>query len=215
MSSISIELSSVTKSFNRRPIFTGICASLTLGSVLAVTGKNGAGKSTLLKIIAGLLAPTEGTVVVCKNGAVVARADIHDHLGFVAPYLNLFDEFTGRENLMILRDIRTQTESDIFVDSLLDRMSLFRRRNDLVRTYSSGMKQRLKYAYALLHSPSVLVLDEPRANLDEEGVAIISELIVAQRQRGVVIIGTNEKSDLGLCNEFLDLDTMSTRGIRA
>lgn len=144
----------------------------------------------------------------------MASADIHDHLGFVAPYLNLYDEFTGRENLMILRDIRTQTASDTFVDSLLDRVSLFRRRNDLVRTYSSGMKQRLKYAYALLHSPSVLVLDEPRANLDEEGVAVISELIVEQRQRGVVILGTNEKSDLGLCNEFIDLDTMSTRGIR-
>ena len=91
-------------------------------------------------------------------------------------------------------------------DALLERVALFPRRHDAVRTYSSGMKQRVKYAFALIHTPPVLVLDEPMSNLDGEGVAIVRTLMAEQRRGGILVVATNDMSDIDTYERRVDLN---------
>jgi heme exporter protein A len=89
---------------------------------------------------------------------------------------------------------------------LLKQVGLSDRKDDFVRTYSSGMKQRLKYAFALLHQPPILLLDEPASNLDREGIATVYEIMQRQKQRGVLIIATNDPGDLQLCDQVINIE---------
>lgn len=204
--SVSITADGIEKKYNRRKIFSNINFNLRENDSLAITGRNGSGKSTLLKIISGALSPTEGEISLTIENKNVAASDRFTLVGFVAPYLQLYDEFTALENLRLLRRIRGIRTSDETMLALLRRVNLFDRRNDFVRTYSSGMKQRLKYAFALLHEPPVLLLDEPASNLDDEGIATVRQIIEEQKKKGILIIATNEQHDAELCQQTIDLN---------
>ena len=91
--------------------------------------------------------------------------------------------------------------------AILKNLKIFDRRFDFYGAYSSGMKQRLKYAVALLNDPGLLLLDEPMANLDEQGKLVVEEIIKKQKERGIVIIATNEKGEYGLAEKRLRLDS--------
>ena len=210
--SVSITADGIEKRYNRRKIFSNINFALRENDSLAITGRNGSGKSTLLKIISGALSPTEGEISLTIENKNVAASDRFTLVGFVAPYLQLYDEFTALENLRLLRRIRGIRTSDETMLALLRRVNLFDRRNDFVRTYSSGMKQRLKYAFALLHEPPVLLLDEPASNLDDEGIATVRQIIEEQKKKGILIIATNEQHDAELCQQTIDLNKQIGRG---
>jgi len=210
--SVSITADGIEKKYNRRKIFSNINFALRENDSLAITGRNGSGKSTLLKIISGALSPTEGEISLTIENKNVAASDRFTLVGFVAPYLQLYDEFTALENLRLLRRIRGIRTSDETILALLRRVNLFDRRNDFVRTYSSGMKQRLKYAFALLHEPPVLLLDEPASNLDDEGIATVRQIIEEQKKKGILIIATNEQHDAELCQQTIDLNKQIGRG---
>lgn len=201
-------LSAVHKRYNRRTIFREIAAEIAAPGSLAIVGRNGSGKSTLAKIIAGVLAPTSGSVRLEVNGAEIDRADRHRLIGFVAPYLTMYDEFSAVENVVILDSMRSgRAPAAAEVESLLDEVGLAARRHDRVGTFSSGMKQRVKYATALIHRPSVLILDEPTANLDDEGAAFVHRVVERQRQSGIVVIATNEASEAAWCASRIELGT--------
>ena len=159
MSLISITANGISKDFNRRSIFEDISFSLSSPESLSITGKNGSGKSTLLKILAGLLSLTNGSIAYSKDRKQIGIEDFKNHIGFVSPYLNLYDEFTAKENLQLLSRIRTTTrQNGKRIEELLTLVGLWNRRDDIIGTFSSGMKQRLKYAFALLHNPEVRFL---------------------------------------------------------
>lgn len=200
-----LQVKNISKNFGRRRILSDISLSLTNPASFAIAGRNGSGKSTFVKILAGLLSPTSGSVELHVDGNVVMPGLLHLHIGFVSPYLQLYDEFTGKENLHTLSRIRKVPYEHSLVDQLLERLGLYLRRDDYVRTYSSGMKQRLKYAFALLHNPPMLILDEPGSNLDEEGKGIVEQIMQEQRQRGILIVATNERSEIRLCEAVLEL----------
>src|SRR3970040_1762695 len=172
MPELTIHISDVKKVYGRRVIFEGIRGTLRSTDALAITGRNGSGKSTLAKILAGLLTPNAGSITYERQSQRIETRDFHRHLGFVAPYLQLYDEFTGYENLDLFARLRALRLPAEMCDRLLDLVGLASSRNELVRNFSSGMKQRLKYAFALLNQPPLLILDEPTANLDSEGVAL-------------------------------------------
>ncbi|MBI3364748.1 MAG: ABC transporter ATP-binding protein [Ignavibacteriae bacterium] len=207
MSHFALRLNKVSKSFNRRMIFSDISFILRTGESLTITGRNGSGKSTLLKIIAGILTPSQGRVEIDSEGSTIPASTHYSMLGFVSPYLQLYDEFTALENLEIIQQIRGVRPSRDELRALLDRVGLNRRGDDLLRTYSSGMKQRMKYAAAIAHHPSILLLDEPTSNLDSEGKAIVREIVKEQQQRGIVIAATNETEEINLCKQLLPLGT--------
>jgi heme exporter protein A len=200
MKKISITAEGVTKEFNRRTIFRDISFSLSTPSSLAVTGKNGSGKSTLSKIIAGLMTPTKGSVLYSVNDKPSGSEDLKHNIGFVSPYLNLYDEFTALENLRLLSRIRSADwYNDVELKEVLEPAGLWKRRNDFIGTYSSGMKQRMKYAFALLHRPEILILDEPTSNLDAEGVEFVKQIVARQKEAGILIVATNDKEEASWC----------------
>ena len=196
----------IKKSFGGRTIFFDVNFKLGNQDGLGIVGKNGAGKSTLAKIIAAVLSPTEGEITVEMEGEKLAQARRFEFVGFVAPYLQLYDEFSAWENLDIFRRIRRLPVSDEQLMDLLERVGLAEWKSYHVRTYSSGMKQRLKYASALLHQPPVLILDEPMSNLDSEGIDIVNKIMKEQIDQGSLVVATNEKKDLQFCRQILDLD---------
>jgi heme exporter protein A len=202
MTPVSLTLDGVSKQFNRRSIFQDVSISLRGGESLAITGRNGSGKSTLVKIICGLLSPTRGSLTYALDGKGIDVDAIKDHIGLVSPYLQMYDEFTGLENLEVLSRIRA--DRDITGETIaeaLKNVGLWERRNDFVRTYSSGMKQRLKYAFAVLHRPEVLVLDEPTSNLDADGIAMVEKCVKEQSAHGMLIVATNDADEATWCSK--------------
>ena len=212
MSAISLTLTGIDKSFNRRAIFGDVSFRLEHAQSLTITGRNGSGKSTLLKIVAGILSPSNGKVEIKDGGEAIPVADHYSRIGFVAPYLQLYDEFTALENLEFIQKIRLVRSSRTELSTLLDRVGLSRRGDDLLRTYSSGMKQRVKYAAAIAHHPPILLLDEPTANLDAEGKAIVHEIMKEQQKEGILVIATNEAEEIVLCNDVLTLGVSGAMG---
>ncbi len=206
MDRIHLIVKDLKKTFNRRLVFNKLSFEVKSGERIVVTGKNGSGKSTLLKILCGVLTESSGFFEYFFNDKKIDRENIYQIVGLVSPYLVLYDEFTALENLNLFSKIRNLNINDEHIIKILERVGLYDRRNDLVRTYSSGMKQRIKYASAILHNPLVLLLDEPTSNLDIEGKNFVDDLIYNFRDDGIVIIATNETQDFKYGQRIINLD---------
>ena len=188
-------LDNVGHGYGRGFLFRNLSVELRPGSAAVIAGENGTGKTTLLRILAGLLTPREGSVMYYRDTDPLPLAVGRPRRGFVTPDINLYPELTARENLSLacaLRGVRTTAD----VDSWLGRLGLDGVENDLVGSFSLGMRQRLKYACSLAYRPEVLILDEPCSHLDEEGRRIVAELVLRQREEGVVVIATNDPREV-------------------
>ncbi len=172
---------------------------------MAILGANGAGKSTLLRIVAGLLRPTRGSLELRIEGRDVAPAARRDVVGYASPELAFYDELTVAENLLFVAEARGLDDREARVRKALDRVGLVPREHDRVAALSSGMKQRLRLAFAVLHEPPVLLLDEPGSHLDEPGRALTESLIVAHRATGLVLLATNDPRETTLADSQLEL----------
>lgn len=203
---ISLEVKDLTKSFGYRKVFEGINFSIESGKSLVIVGKNGSGKTTLLKILAGFIRPSKGEVVISLDGQIKKREERKKLLGFVAPDLFLYDELTALENLEFLVQVQGLGFNKSELNKKLEEMGLRGRRDDLVSTYSSGMKQRLKYVFALLNNPRILLLDEPGSNLDEPGLLLLDKIIEEQKKRGILVLATNDQRETKYGDEILNLD---------
>lgn len=182
--------------FGRLLLFRDLSATLRGGETLAVTGANGAGKSTLLRILAGLLRPRAGTVTLTVDGEEVADEEHPLRSGLVAPAVGVYEELTARENLRFLARARRLQSATQRINTVLDRVGLSDRADDRVGTYSSGMQQRVKYAAALLPAPSLLLLDEPSANLDAGGREMVERIVREQRERDrLLVVATNRPDE--------------------
>lgn len=203
---LTLTLTDVTRHFGTRTIFEGISAAARDGETLVIAGANGSGKSTLARIIAGLLTPSAGSAALHFHGQPLDTAQRRQILGLVAPDLTLYGDLTAAENLQFfarLRGLRLERQELI---ALLEKVGLKGRGRDPVRAYSSGMRQRLKYAFALLHQPPLLILDEPTANLDAQGTAMVESIVAEQKERGLLIIATNEARERAWGDHLLVLD---------
>ena len=193
--SLLVQLENVEHRFGMRRVFSGVNMTVRTGEIGLVMGANGAGKSTLLKIIAGLLPPASGTARVQMDGQELDMRTRRRIIGYVAPDLTLYRELTGVENLEFFAQLRGLTLERQQLRDVLELVGLRGRGRDLVGAYSSGMRQRLKYAFALLGQPPILLLDEPTANLDVDGMAMVEQVIANQQARpggGLTIVATNE-----------------------
>lgn len=200
-----VEVNKLSKRFGARRVLEEISFSLTVGDSLAVVGKNGSGKTTLLKILAGLAVPTRGTVTFSSEKKKLDRAEVRQCLSYVGPELTLYDSLTAAENLTFFAAMRGTPVDGAWVETMLAMLQLEGRGGDFYGAYSSGMKQRLKYAVALLNDPVYLLLDEPTANLDDEGKEIVGEVIARQKKSGIVIIATNEAGEYGFAEKLIRL----------
>jgi len=202
----SIKANELGKRFGDRKVFSDISLSLKTGQTLAIVGRNGSGKSTLLSILLGIVRPTRGEVSFRHDNEPLDDAGIRATASLVSPYLNLYDQLTGEENLTFFATLSGVNLTGKETDEALARVGLKGRGVDLVGGYSSGMKQRLKYATALLKKPAFLFLDEPTANLDVEGKEIVRGIVEGRRRDSVILIATNEEAEYSLADEILRLD---------
>jgi len=201
-------LTDIEKKFVTKTIFKKVNLNLKNGSSLALTGRNGSGKSTLIKIIAGLLAATKGKCTLNINGNKTDKGHLYRYTGFVAPYLNLYDELSAYENLEFFTVMKSNGKKadKEYINSLLERVNLYNRRFDFVKDFSSGMKQRLKLAFSIINSPPLLLMDEPRTNLDTYGIDIAYGIIEEQIKQGILILATNEIEDTAMCAQSLNIE---------
>lgn len=206
MTNYSVEASGLNKSFGRRLIFNDLEFKFNKAGVYGISGPNGSGKSTLVKIIAGIIGASRGKIIHKLNDKEIAEEHLHNHIGFVSPYLVLYEEFSTYENLNLFAEIRGVKFDKERIDYLLNKFLLFKRKDDLLKTYSSGMKQRVKFIFALMHSPNLLILDEPTSNLDDEGKNSVYELVKEEGQNNIVLIASNEKHDLEFCSDIVYLE---------
>lgn len=205
---LQLTIRGLRKSFSRRVVFEDIDISVSEGETLLIAGRNGSGKSTLVKILCGVLSPSRGTVELTGAGKLDEFA--HKALfGLVAPYLQLYDEFSAMENLGLAASLRGLRFDARLHEQLLLRVALDPRRTDPVHGFSSGMKQRLKYALALAHQPRILILDEPMSNLDADGMSIVRGIMHEQRNRGLLVVATNDLTDIDIHERKVDLNARS------
>jgi len=160
-----IEFRQVRRRFGRLAVLAGVSGGVESGRALLVRGKNGSGKSTLLRCLAGLLAPDGGEIRAVENGTELDAARRRRRVGYVAPDLALYEELTVAENLEFFARLRGVAPARGV--ELAERLWLPPHRN--AGALSSGMRQRLRWAWALLHRPRLMLLDEPFQNLDGEG----------------------------------------------
>ena len=205
MSKYSLEAIGLAKTFGRRLIFKDLNFKIEETGILGIAGANGSGKSTLVKIIAGIDSPSNGKILHKENNNEIVFEKLHNYIGFVSPYLVLYEEFSAFENLKFFAEIRGVSFNKEKIDYLLNQFLLYPRKDDLVKTYSSGMKQRLKFIFALMHSPSLIILDEPTSNLDTEGKDSVYKIVESESKNNVVLIASNEESDLRLCTNIIKL----------
>lgn len=196
---IAVALKQVGHHYGTRRVFSQVEAAFHAGQVGVITGTNGSGKSTLFRIIAGLLQPAVGSVEVIFGGKSLDALERRKILGMVAPDLTLYRELTAVENLQFFARLEGRELARNELVEILTEVGLKGRGRDYVGSYSSGMRQRLKYAFALMFNPPLLLLDEPTANLDVSGVEIVERVIARQRARlegGLTLVATNEPREM-------------------
>jgi heme exporter protein A len=192
-------------SYGARTVFAGVSLELSRGEVLVVSGANGSGKSTFLRLLAGLQQATAGSVLYDYAGRGYAPREAGPLIGWVAPDLSLYRELTARENLRFFAQVRRLRLGDAEIDALLEQLGLGGRGDDRLSAYSSGMAHRLRYAYALIHRPPVLLLDEPTVTLDTRGAEVVDQVIARQRRSGIVVVATNDPRELRYADLLLEL----------
>lgn len=193
--------------FGPRRLFDGLSVAVEPGAPLAVVGANGSGKSTLLLLFAGLLAPTGGAVRLEVGDEPVDPREVPRTVGYVAPALDLYEALSARETLAFLARARSLPDGSDRAVAVLGRVGLGGRMDDPVAAFSTGMRQRLRIATALLHDPPVLLLDEPGATLDAAGRDLTASL-VADPSR-VVVLATNDPVEAALCPLRMELGAVS------
>lgn len=165
-----VTLRNIGKRFNQKWVFRGLEMDFEAGNHYAITGKNGSGKSTLLMICAGYLTPSKGSVNWNLNGKILTPESIYPHISMASPYLELVEEFSLEESLLFHQKFKPFLQG-FQCQELIELSGLKDSRHKPLRHFSSGMKQRVKLLLALMSDTSLVLLDEPCANLDSEAIA--------------------------------------------
>jgi heme ABC exporter ATP-binding subunit CcmA len=217
-----VELSDVSRHYGRRRAVSHVSLTARAGDIVGLLGPNGAGKSTLISMMATLVTPSSGTI---RYGGTEASRDgsaIRARIGVLAHELHLYPELTARQNLEFFARLHGLPASSA-VEHGLAGAGLTDRSDDAVSSFSRGMRQRLALERALIHSPRLVLLDEPFTGLDDRAVRIVSDRLRALAQAGGIVLLATHDLDLadGLItrvaivrNGRLLSDAAATSGLR-
>jgi len=206
MPTVRLEATSLTKSFASRKVISDLTFAASSGDVLGILGSNGSGKSTVIRMIAGVLRPDAGTMMLQIDGITIDRQEQPLHAGLIAPYLQVYDEFTPIELMSMHSLMRGLPANRTEDEAVLDRVGLHDRRDEPIRSFSSGLRQRAILALAVHLNAPVLLLDEPSVTMDDAGRRVIEHEIVLQQHRGgIVLLATNDSREHSLCTRTLSL----------
>ena len=171
----------------------GLSLSVRPGELFGFLGPNGAGKSTTMKVLIGVLRPSSGTVEIAGCRIPAQLEKIKPIFGYVPDTENHIEEFTGRQNLELFADLYSVSRH--VVDEMLLRLELDEAADVLVRGYSKGMRKKLLLARELLHSPKILYLDEPTANLDSHSTELVRRMLRSLTESGVTVFVTTHNME--------------------
>lgn len=200
MDPITVQTLNLGKHFGRKRVLDDVNLEHTHG-VLGLAGPNGSGKSTLLQCLAGLIRPTSGQIKWYKKDQNIDIQKIKKQLGYAAPYINLYEELTCKENLLFLMQLRKKPDGYSRTAEVMERTEIASLADQPFGKLSTGQQQRLRLAAAIVHQPAVLFLDEPGSNLDENGRTFIASLVSEFKESGrPVILASNNPYELALCD---------------
>ena len=207
-----ITLANLKKQYGRFWAVDGINLSVAAGEIFGFIGPNGAGKTTTIRIMGGVLAPTAGTVLI--DGIDMAREPekAKIRIGFIPDRPFLYEKLTGWEFMRFSADLYGMQDDRIRAEAmeLLQMFSLQDWADGLIESYSHGMKQRLIIAAALLHDPSVIIVDEPMVGLDPTGIRMVKDLLLSKAREGKTIFMSTHS--LGVAEDICDRIGIINRG---
>jgi len=198
-----IILDKISKRFTTGWILKDISVNIAPQQKLAVTGPNGSGKSTLIKIISGYLSPTQGQLEYKFNDKLIDRDNIHTYCSLSAAYTELDEEFSVLEIYNHYNKFKPYLTTN--AEEFLEVSGFKKEKNNFIKNFSSGMKQRLGLALAMCMDCPLLILDEPTSFLDNRWKKWYQNLIKDYAQNKTVVIASNEAEDFQFCDEVLAL----------
>ena len=205
-----IHVRGLVKRFGYTIVLRGISIDIQAGETVVLLGPNGAGKTTFLRILATLLKPNAGRVTVAGKDIVREPHKVRHLLGYVSHQTLLYPDLSARENLRFYARLYGLPHADGRIQEMLALVGLGKRADDLVRTFSRGMLQRLTIARALLHNPPILLLDEPDTGLDPQAAAMLARLLRDVAGEGRTILLTTHNISRGI--DFADRVIVLSRG---
>ncbi len=198
MSGPYLEITALKKSYGLKPVLRNVNLVIQRGERMALLGANGAGKTTLLRIVAGLTRPNAGTVRIDGLDCVRDAQQVRSLVGFLAHQPYLYEELTAWENLLFFGRMYSVAHAEKRARKLLQQVGLARRMHERVATFSRGQVQRLSWARALVHTPPLLLLDEPETGLDTEGTQLIEALWTEHTAQGGTSLFTTHQQERAL-----------------
>jgi heme exporter protein A len=197
-SALALESQDIQKKFGHFTALGGVSIQIHRGEFVTLFGRNGAGKTTFLKIAATLMRPTHGTLRVEGIDIRKEPERARRHIGFLSHNTFIYRDLSALENLRFFCRLYGVDDSHDRLMSLLERVGLRRRANDPVRAFSRGLQQRMGIARVLLHSPSLILLDEPYTGLDAQAVAMLNAVLDEIVAAGRTVILTTHDLEQGL-----------------
>ena len=201
---MNIHLDKIGKRYQRDWIFRSVDYQFKTGETYALSGPNGSGKSTFLRVLSGHLTPTKGKISFSKKGEKIKSDQLYQSLSFVAPYIELLEEFTLFEMINFHNKFKAFYDN-ISVEKVIELAYLTENTDKEIRFFSSGMKQRVKLALGILSKSDFLIIDEPSTNLDEKGTEWYKNLIGDFHKNRTLIIASNLTEDFDFCNHELNI----------
>ncbi len=184
----SIRVLEVTKKLGRKTVLDNLTFTAGRGNVIGLLGPNGAGKTTLMRLLSTLMRPDRGCIEVAGHHLPREAALARRVIGFVSHASLLYPALTAEENLKFYARLYGMADTREEIQGVLDLVGLYERRTDLVRTFSRGMQQRLALGRAVLHSPKILLLDEPFNGLDLDGCDRLAGFIQKTVREGMTVV---------------------------
>ena len=199
-----INLTNVGKRFNREWIYRNLSFEFQPAISYAITGPNGSGKSTLLQIIAGATTFNEGDIEYFLSDKKILSENVYTNISIAAPYLELVEEMTLTEFLQFHSKLKRWLPS-FDCRKIISIINLEEAAQKQIRYFSSGMKQRVKLAQAIFSDVTVVLLDEPCTNLDEEGITLYKTLVNDHCKNRLLIVSSNDIEEYDFCKERIDI----------
>lgn len=202
---MNIQLKDIAKHYGREVVFKGVTTTLASGSRTAILGPNGSGKSTLLQVIGGALVPTGGTITHQLAGAPIDQQEVYRYVSIAAPYLGLYEDLSLRQTIAFHARFK-RLHGGLAVEAVARIAYLEHALDKPVLHFSSGMKQRLKLALAMLSDTPLLLLDEPASNLDAEAIAWYRQLLSEHLDGRTLVVASNRQpAEHDMCTAALEM----------
>ena len=205
-----IEIKDVTKSYGRQKVLQNVSFEIMEGELFGLLGPNGAGKSTLIDILTGIQSMDSGEIFINGKSIKTDKVEIRKHLGLVPQDIALLEELNAVDNLEYFGGLYGLAGSELKsqIEKLLEVAGLTDKKKEKVKNYSGGMKRRLNIAVAMLHNPSILILDEPTVGVDAQSRQHIFDYIQSLAEQGTTILYTSHYMEEieTLCKRVFILD---------